>query len=135
MVAVMTSIGLIVWIGARNVVVKAAVGAVIAVRVIRAVRTIVGVCARAIAAGIARSPRMVVIVIRGIPGPVVDVGVVIVDDGSASTATTTAAAPVHIPGVPAPTEARAPSATAKRGSNGDATSEVETNRRDGHWRR
>src|SRR5580704_8036962 len=125
----MTAVRLIVWIGARNVMVKAAVRAVIAVRVIVAVRTIVGVCARAIAAGIVRSPGMVAVIIRVVPGPVVDVSVVVVDDRS----TATPATPVHIPCVPAPTASSTPSA-AKRGPNRDATSEVETNRGDGHWR-
>src|SRR5271154_5054750 len=131
MVAVVTAIRLIVWIGSRNVMVKAAVRAVIAVWVIVAIRTIGGVCAREIAAGIVRSPRVVAVIIRVIPSSIVDISVVVVDDGS--TATPTPATPVHIPCVPAPAASSTPPA-AKRGPNCDATSEVETNRGDGHWR-
>src|ERR1700691_4238869 len=71
------------------------------------------------------SPGVVAVVMRVVPGVVADIGVVVVDDGGTTT-TAPAAAPIHIPGVPAPAEASTPTATTERGANRDTTSKVET---------
>src|SRR5271165_153508 len=92
--------------------VPAAVRAVVSIRVIGAIRAIVGVSVGTIA-----------VVARVVPSPVVDIGIVVVDDGR------TTAAPVHVPGVPAP------AATPTPNSNRDTGPKVETNRSYRHrWR-
>ncbi len=120
MVPVVAAVRLVSWIRARLILVPAAVRPEIAIRVIAAVRAIVRVFARliitvrvkgsivAIPGMVLRSgrsvcPRVIAIVVSGMPGVIRDVGVVVEDDGVA----TAASAPVASPGVKAPAEAGA----------------------------
>jgi hypothetical protein len=133
-IAVMSAIWLIVGIGSRNVVMKSAVGAVISVRVVSAVGPIVRVSAGMIA-GIVGGPRVVAVVIVVTPCVVRNVGVVVIDDRVAATAS----APVASPRVKAPTKATAGYETAATASKkgADRNSRTPRNRcsREGDRRR
>src|SRR5271165_3587185 len=98
--------------------VPAAVRAVISVRVIGTVRTVVGV-----------STGTIAVVARVVPSPVVDIGVVVVDDGGIAPTT-----PIQSPSVPAPAPA-APAPACDHSPDGNAVSEVEANRSYRHRRR
>src|SRR5271157_1887041 len=100
--------------------VPAAVRAVISIRVIGAVRAIVGISAGTIA-----------VVARVVPSPVVDIGVVVVNDGGTAAATS----PIQSPGVPAPAEAGSPSTTTESSSDCDCRFEKDTNGGHGYRRR
>lgn len=63
---------------------KGSVGSVISVRRASAVGTIVRVSTRMVA-GIARSPRVIAVIVVVPPGVVRDVGTVVVDDSAAAT--------------------------------------------------
>src|SRR5271155_1827376 len=122
MISVVSAIWLVVRISARKVVMKVTVRTVIAIRVIAAVWSVMSVGARMITRII--RPGVIAVVMRVVPGVVVDIGVVVVDDGGTA-APTPAAAPVHIPGVPAPAEASTPTAATERSANRDTPPKVE----------
>ena len=114
-IAVVSAIRQVVRIGPGHVVVKSAVRTVISVRVIGAIWAVMRVGAWMIAR-VAWSPRMVAVVMRVVPCSVVDIGVVVKDDGPAAS-TTPAASPIHVPCVPAPAKTTRPATSAIGGAN------------------
>src|SRR3984885_8867347 len=121
-VSICPPIWLIGWTRSRNVVVPPAVRAEIPIGVVSAIRTVVSV-----------SARMVAVVVGVVPSVVVDVSVVVVNDrGRTATAATS---PVHSPGIPFPPYPATPTPAAKHRADRDATTKVETNRRNWYWRR
>src|SRR5208282_839326 len=141
-IAVVPAVRLVVRIGAGFVRVPAAVRAEVSIRVITAVGAIVRVFARLVVtvgvkgavvavpgmvlrSGRSTSPGVIAVVVVVVPGVVVDIGVVVVDDGRVTTATT--AAPVHAPGMPTPAKAAAnPTAASDEASNRDPSSEIKS---------
>src|SRR5580700_10884569 len=110
---------------------KLTIRTVIAIRVIVAVWSVMSVRPRTIAR-IMRPPGVIAVVVRVVPGAVVDIGVVVIDDGGTAAPTPTGA-PVHIPGVPAPAEASTPAATTNGGANRDPSSKVQA--KGSNWQR
>ncbi len=119
--------------------VPAAIGTEISIGVIAAVRSVVRIFTRlVIALGVERSvgaiprmvsasrgssgPAVVAVVVGVVPGVVVDVGGVVVDDRCRSS--TAAAAPMEAPGVPSPAETTTPAASTEPGANRDRRSKI-----------
>ncbi len=105
MIAVVPAVGHVCRTGAGNVMMQAAIRTEIATRVIGAVRAIVRVFARLVVAvgvkgavgavpgmvlrsGRSASPRVIAVVVPVVPNVVIDIGVVVVDDGGRTAAPT-----------------------------------------------
>ena len=121
-ISICATIWLIGWTRSRNVVVPPAVRAEIPIGVVSAIRTVVSV-----------SARMVAVVVGVVPSVVVDVSVVVVNDRGR---TATAAHLQFTPQACHPHPNPPPRTTAaKHRADRDATTKVETNRRNWYWRR
>src|SRR5579862_2975123 len=97
---------------------KVTVRTVVATRVIVAVGSVTSIGARMIARIVC--PRVIAVVVVVVPGVVVDVSVVVVNDGRRTA--TAAAAPVQSPGMPSPAKASTPTSATEPGANGDRSS-------------
>ena len=117
-IAVAAAIGHVRWTRSGHIVVKGSIRAVVAIGVISAIRSVVGI----LAGTVAGTPGVIAVVVGGVPGVVRDVGVMVEDDRVA-TAASAPTSPVAGPGMKAPAEAAAycpASAT-----EGDADAETE----------